>query len=67
MQNLDIRIMAFENKVRYQDIAKKMGISRQWLSELMRRNLSPEKRQQIKQAIMELRDDTCNSGTVSGV
>ena len=67
MQNLDIRIMAFENKVRYQDIAKKMGISRQWLSELMRRNLSPEKRQQIKQAIMELRDDTCNSGTVSGI
>lgn len=67
MQNLDIRIMVSENKVRYQDIAKKMGISRQWLSELMRRNLSPEKRQQIKQAIMELRDDTCNSGTVSGV
>ena len=57
MQNLDIRIMADENKVRYQDIARKMGISRQWLSELMRRNLSPERRQQIKQAIMELKDD----------
>ena len=61
MQNLDIRIMADVNKVRYQDIARKMGISRQWLSELMRRNLSPEKRQQIKQAIMELKDDTRNS------
>ena len=57
MQNLDIRLMADENKVRYQDIARKMGISRQWLSELMRRNLSPERRQQIKQAIMELKDD----------
>ncbi len=57
MQNLDIRIMVAENKVRYQDIARKMGISRQWLSELMRRNLSPERRQQIKQAIMELKDD----------
>ena len=61
MQNLDIRIMVAENKVRYQDIARKMGISRQWLSELMRRNLSPEKRQQIKQAIMQLKDDTRNS------
>ena len=57
MQNLDIRIMVAENKVRYQDIARKKGISRQWLSELMRRNLSPERRQQIKQAIMELKDD----------
>ena len=57
MQNLDIRIMVAENKVRYQDIARKMGISRQWLSELMRRNLSPERRQQIKQAILELKDD----------
>ena len=57
MQNLDLRIMVAANKVRYQDIARKMGISRQWLSELMRRNLSPERRQQIKQAIMELKDD----------
>lgn len=57
MQNWDIKIMVAENKVRYQDIARKMGISRQWLSELMRRNLSPVMRERIVRAIMELKDD----------
>lgn len=57
MKNLDIRIMVSESGIRYQDIAEKMGIGRVWLSKLMSRELSPERRQQIKQAIMELKDD----------
>lgn len=57
MKNLDIRIMVSESGIRYQDIAEKMGIGRVWLSKLMSRELSPERRQQIKQAVMELKDD----------
>lgn len=67
LENLDIRILVAENHIRYKDIAKKLGISAVWLSTQMRHKLSPVKRQQIKKAIMELKDDTRDSGTVSGI
>lgn len=61
MRNMDIRIRVSESGIHYKDIAAKLGISPEWLSKLMSRELSPERRQQIKQAIMELKDDTRNS------
>ena len=58
MRNLDIRVMVSESGLLYQDIAKQMGISRVWLSNLMRYDLSPENREKILRAIRELRGET---------
>jgi len=55
MRNLDIRIMVSELGLRYIDIAKRMGISRVWLSNLMRYDLTPENRSKILEAIRGLK------------
>lgn len=57
MRNLEIRVMVSESGLLYQDIAKKMGISRVWLSNLMRHDLSPENRNKILKAIRELKEE----------
>lgn len=54
MRNLDIRVMVSESGLRYIDIAKQMGISRVWLSNLMRYDLTAENREKILKAIREL-------------
>ena len=54
MRNLDIRILVSELNLKYIDIAKKMGISRVYLSNLMRHELATEKRKKILRAIEEL-------------
>ena len=54
MKNLDIRIMVNESKLRYQDIAQEMGISRVWLSNLMKRDLTPANKIRIMAAIERL-------------
>ena len=54
MKNLDIRIMVNESKLRYQDIAQEMGISRVWLSNLMKRDLTPTNKIRIMTAIERL-------------
>ena len=55
MRNLDIRVMVAANGLKYMDIAKQMGISRVWLSNLMRYDLTPENRLRILKAIEELK------------
>ena len=54
MRNLDIRVMVSESGLKYTDIARQMGISRQYLSLLMRYDLTPENRSKILRAIREL-------------
>ena len=49
--------MVSESGLLYQDIAKQMGISRVWLSNLMRHDLSPENRNKILKAIRELKEE----------
>ena len=56
MRNLDIRVMVSESGLKYIDIAKQMGISRVWLSNLMRYDLTPENRNKILKAIRELKE-----------
>lgn len=56
MENLDIRILVNESGLKYQNIAKKLGISRVWLSRLMGRKLTPEWRDKILSAIMEMKE-----------
>ena len=62
MRNLDIRVMVSESGLKYTEIAKHMGISRVWLSNLMRYDLTPENRSKILRAIRELNKE---SGGVS--
>ena len=57
MRNLDIRVMVSESGLKYTDIAKQIGISRVWLSNLMRYDLTPENRNKILKAIRELREE----------
>ena len=58
MRNLDIRILVEMNGLRYKEIARKMHISHEYLSRLMRRELSPENRERVLKAIRELTNGT---------
>lgn len=58
VRNLDIRVMVSESGLRYTDIAKQMGISRVWLSNLMRYELTTENREKILRAIRELKGES---------
>lgn len=55
MKNLDIRLEVSESGLKYKDIAEKMGISRVYLSTLMRYDLSPANHERIMKAIRELK------------
>ena len=57
MENLGIRILVSESKLKYKDIAQKMGITPEWLSRLMRKDLEPEMREKILKAVSELRGE----------
>lgn len=54
MRNLDIRVMVSEAELKYKDIAKQMGVSKQYLSLLMRYDLTTKNREKILRAIREL-------------
>ena len=56
MENLDIRMMVSSLHIKYKDIAKQMGVSRVWLSTLMRHELTKENKDRVMKAIMELKD-----------
>lgn len=58
MRNLDIRVMVSESGLKYTEIAKHMGISRVWLSNLMRYELTTENREKILRAIRELKGES---------
>lgn len=57
MENLDIRIMVSESGLKYTEIARQMGISRVWLSRLMRYELNAENRDKILRAIEDLKGE----------
>ena len=58
MRNLDIRVMVSESGLKYTDIARQMGISRQYLSLLMRYDLTIPNREKILRAIRELKEES---------
>lgn len=58
MRNLDIRVMVSESGLKYTEIAKHMGISRVWLSNLMRYDLTTDNREKILRAIRELKGES---------
>lgn len=54
MKNIEIRMLVSENKLKYKDIAKEIGIKPEWLSRLLRFTLSPENKLRIMEAIEKL-------------
>lgn len=58
MRNLDIRVIVSESGLKYTDIARQIGISRQYLSLLMRYDLTTENREKILKAIRELKGES---------
>lgn len=54
MKNLDIRILVSEKGLKYKDIADELNISREWLSRLMRDQLTIDNRVRILGAIEKL-------------
>lgn len=54
MNNLDIRLLVKEKGLFYIDIARAMGVSREWLSRLMRTELTPSNKIRILTAIERL-------------
>lgn len=56
MENIDIRILVSNSDFGYKDIAKYLGVSRQWISKLMRYELSPGNKLKILSAINALQN-----------
>ena len=54
MNNLDIRMLVSETGLKYKDIADELNISREWLSRLLRYDLTPKNKIRIMAAIGEL-------------
>lgn len=54
MENLSIRLMVEKSGLKYQAIAKEMGISQEWLSRLLRKELSADNKVRIMGAIERL-------------
>lgn len=57
MKNIDIRVMVSDSGLKYRAIAAEMGISPEWLSTIMRKELSKENKDQILQAIRKLKGE----------
>lgn len=54
MKNIDIRMLVDEYNIKYKDIAEKLDISAEWLSRLLRDQLSTENKERIMWAIDSL-------------
>lgn len=54
MKNLDVRMMVSENGLKYKDVAAEMNISPEWLSRLLRNELTPENKIRVMRAIDSL-------------
>lgn len=57
VRNIDVRVIVSESGLTYKRIAEKMGVSRGWLSNLMRYDLTPANRERIMKAVRELSRD----------
>lgn len=55
MKNLDIRMIVSDSGLKYKDVADEMNITPEWLSRLLRNNLTPENKIRIMGAIERLK------------
>ena len=56
MENLTVRIMVSDAGLHYKDIAHHIGITPEYLSRLMKKELSPGNRLRIIQAIQTMKE-----------
>lgn len=54
MKNLDIRQLVTENGLRYKDVADELNIRPEWLSRLLKNDLTPENKIRIMRAVDSL-------------
>ena len=54
MKNLDIRVLVSNKNLKYKDIADEMNISAEWLSKLLRNELTIDNKVRIMGAIERL-------------
>lgn len=54
MKNIDIRMLVSDHGLKYKDIADKLNITPEWLSRLLRNDLTPENKIRITRAIEDL-------------
>lgn len=62
MRNLNIRLMVSDNGLKFRDIAAEMGISPEWLSRLLRDELSVDNKIRIVSAIERLMNEKQRHG-----
>lgn len=55
MKNLDVRMLVSDNGLKYRDIADEMNITPEWLSRLLRKELTTENKIRIMRAIDQLK------------
>ena len=61
MKNLDIRMLISDSGLRHKDIADEMNITPEWLSRLLRNDLTPENKIRIMTAVERLTKGGCNA------
>lgn len=54
MENLDIRLLVSNHGLKYKDVADELNITPEWLSRLLRKNLTPENKIRIIAAVERL-------------
>lgn len=54
MKNIDVRILVSDHGLKYKDIADKLNVTPEWLSRLLRNDLTPENKIRIMGAIENL-------------
>ena len=62
MKNLDIRMLVSDHGLKYKDVADEMNITPEWLSRLLRNNLTPENKIRILKAIRQLQTSDSGKG-----
>ena len=55
VKNLDIRMLVSDHGLKYKDVADELNITPEWLSRLLRNDLTPENKIRIMGAIERLK------------
>ena len=64
MKNIDLRVEVSDAHVTYREIARELGITPEWLSTLMRTELSEHNRERVIKAVHKLKGEQTNDSRV---
>lgn len=57
MNNSDIRLLIMTSGLKHKEVARQMGITPEWFSNVLRRDLKPEMRTRIIEAVEKLKEE----------